>query len=293
MIPECWRPGELIDVKVAATGQELKVSVPHDATVGSIIRVPVPPLTLPSEHADRARRFAPVTQDEIERMRGSGDDEQPEEDADTAGSSHPSSSMEVDTTDGASQSSDANAGPSDEGLGVIAGILLDGDGGDVFDDDYEGETPSSPKRSRREQPSPPESEEDEDEHHDDSSAPVTKRPRTVSDEGDANDHEVDHAMTSPSMPDSTNTDVPISDSAPVGTTTAPSTFSSINGDTPMVWRLDGAADDDDEREVSGDADEKQAKKRRRAKHAAKHKKSFGARKREKRRAGAEAEAGGS
>ena len=113
MIPEGWKPGERIDVKVAATGQELQVSVPHGATVGSMIRVPVPPLALPSELANRAARFAPVTQEEIARMHNSGDDEQPKEDTNAAGSSQQSSSTEEEAADGASQSSDANAGPSD------------------------------------------------------------------------------------------------------------------------------------------------------------------------------------
>ena len=46
-------------------------------------------------------------------MRSSGDDGQPKEATDVAAISQQSSSTEEEAADGASQSSDANAGPSD------------------------------------------------------------------------------------------------------------------------------------------------------------------------------------
>ena len=228
---------------------------------------PVPPLALPSELASRAARFAPLTQEEIARMRSSGDDGQPKKDANAADSSQQSSSTEEETADGASQPRDANTGPSDDGIGVIAGILLDGDGNDVFDDEDEDEAPSSPKRPRRKptpeeflrkralQTSPPVSEEDEDEQLVESSAPVTKQPRTAAVEGDADEHHVGHAMAPPPTSDSTDTDVPMGQVAMTpskhtsigGSTSAvaastPSRVNPINDDTPMVRRLDGTCE---------------------------------------------------
>ena len=141
-------------------------------------------------------------------------------------------------------------------ISVIAGILLDGDGNDVFDDDDEDEAPSSPKKPRREatpepppltsaiaswqtaqkeflrkralQASPPVSEEDEDEQLVESSAPVTKQPRTTAVEGDAGNHGVGHAMAPPPTSDSTDIDVPMGQVA-----TAPSKQASIDGSTPV------------------------------------------------------------
>jgi len=193
-----------------------------------------------------------------------------------------SSSTEEEAADGASQSSDANAGPSDDGIGVIAGILLDGDGDDVFDDDDEDEAPSSPKRPRREatpepplasavatwrtaqkeflrkralQTSLPMSEEDEDEQLVESSAPVTKQPRTATVEGDADDHGVGHAKAPPSTSNSTDTDVPMGQvattpskrtstggSTPAAAATTPLMVNPINDGTPMVRRLDGTCE---------------------------------------------------